>query len=67
MIMKTINTEIPTIKKSNLLVEATPAMSGCCTPRATKEEACCVPSEKPEDNDGACCAQPDDGTACCDK
>lgn len=40
--------------------------STCCTP---KEGAvvCCEPSKSREDNNGACCPQPLDGSTCCNK
>jgi hypothetical protein len=69
---KTINimdtqTEIPVLKKSKITeVKSQPAASSCCAP-THNESVCCTPSENPEDNEGACCAQPDDGSFCCDK
>jgi thioredoxin reductase len=44
---------------------AAPA-SSCCTPRV-EATACCEPSKSPEENNGACCAQPTYGGTCCDK
>lgn len=61
-------TEIPILKKTKIAdVEMeTPVASSCCAP-TNNETVCCTPSEKIEDNKGACCAQPVDGSACCDK
>jgi hypothetical protein len=61
-------TEIPVLKKSKgtEVKTQTPAASSCCAPK-NKESVCCTPSEKLEDNAGACCAQPEDGSSCCDK
>jgi hypothetical protein len=28
---------------------------------------CCTPSVTKDENNGACCAQPVDGSSCCDK
>ena len=59
-------TEIPVLKKS-VVTESknqAPATSSCCAPK-NNESVCCTPGEKPEDNGGACCAQPADGSPCC--
>jgi hypothetical protein len=68
--METKILEIPTLQKSKI-TQATktsaPAASACCAPKDNSASACCTPSEKPEDNGGACCAQPEDGSACCNK
>lgn len=60
-------TEIPVLGKSQVSKsKTTPAATSCCTPKVDAG-VCCTPSEKAEDNGGACCAQPADGSACCDK
>ncbi|HYG02803.1 MAG TPA: hypothetical protein VD927_10185 [Chryseosolibacter sp.] len=68
--MKTNTLELPIVEKAKITNEkkdAAPAASGCCTPKDTSASACCTPSETPQDNGGACCAQPEDGSACCNK
>ncbi|MBT1686177.1 hypothetical protein [Dawidia soli] len=65
--MDTSLENIPVITKTKpapRTIEA-PA-SSCCTPKV-EAAACCEPSKAPEENNGACCAQPTDGTECCDK
>ncbi len=37
-------------------VQSTPGQAECCTP-----------SKTPQENAGACCAQPANGSLCCDK
>jgi hypothetical protein len=60
--------EIPLLKKSKIIrgkIEQ-PVETSCCAPK-NNVSVCCTPSETPEDNGGACCAQPTDGSGCCDK
>ena len=64
--MKTLES-IPVLQKSKVEKKETPVVSSCCTPKDNSASVCCTPSEKPEDNGGACCAQPSDGSACCNK
>lgn len=64
--METIISNIPVIKKSKMEKKVTEAAASCCTPK-TNVDVCCTPSETKEANDGACCAQPDDGSVCCNK
>lgn len=40
--------------------------SACCSPKK-ETSTCCTPSKSREENNGDCCAQPDDGSPCCDK
>ena len=62
-----IETEIPMLVKSKgTFNKKQPATSSCCVPKA-KASVCCNRVETPVDNRGACCAQPEDGSPCCDK
>jgi hypothetical protein len=58
--------DIPVLEKTLLKRTDTIESSVCCT---AKNEAgpCCAPSKTKEENGGACCQQPEDGTACCNK
>ena len=40
--------------------------TSCCTPKV-ESAVCCTPSLTTEENNGACCAQPEDGSPCCNK
>jgi hypothetical protein len=61
-------TEIPVLKKSKSTLEKKELVqpASCCAPK-NNASVCCTPSETPADNGGACCAQPADGSSCCDK
>jgi hypothetical protein len=68
--METNTLQIPILQKSKVNEEKKtkePAASACCTPKDNSASACCTPSATPEENGGACCAQPADGSACCNK
>lgn len=46
------------------------AETACCSTDGQSIQpviSCCTPSKTIEENNGACCAQPVDGSACCDK
>jgi hypothetical protein len=60
-------TGIPVIQKSKITKKekAEPAVS-CCTPK-DNADVCCTPSLSKTENNGACCDQPSDGSACCNK
>jgi hypothetical protein len=62
--MKTKTSEIPALQKIKIVEKET--VTTCCAPK-TNAEVCCTPSVSKEENNGACCAQPADGTSCCDK
>ena len=64
--METIISAIPLIKKSKIEKTKAEAVASCCTPK-NNVSVCCTPSQTEEENGGACCAQPADGSACCDK
>jgi len=69
MIDKTLNrmettSETPVIQKTKITIVKT--VSACCGPK-DNDSFCCTPSETKEGNGLACCAQPADGSACCDK
>lgn len=65
--MNTETLEIPVLKKSKATsVKNDAPASSCCTPKGNAP-VCCTPSETKEENNGACCAQPEDGSACCNK
>jgi hypothetical protein len=66
--METKTEKIPAIQKSKIELKekVESATSSCCTPK-NKESICCTPSQANEENEGACCAQPADGSTCCDK
>jgi hypothetical protein len=64
--MKTKELNIPVIQKTIIGKKEDTAKASCCTPK-NNESVCCTPSETKEENDGACCAQPADGSACCNK
>ena len=62
--MKTNTSDIPALQKIKVVAKET--ATACCTPKNTAE-VCCTPSVSKEENNGACCAQPADGTSCCTK
>lgn len=65
--METNTFNIPVIQKSRpAKKESKIEASACCTPK-NNDSVCCTPSKTKDENDGACCAQPSDGTPCCDK
>jgi hypothetical protein len=65
--MKTENLNIPVIEKNGITSEkAIPAISSCCFPN-NNASVCCSPIPANEDNVGPSCAQPEDGSACCEK
>jgi hypothetical protein len=66
--METTIEKITPIQKSKPEVKSkdVPAASSCCTPK-NNAAVCCTPSETPAENNGACCAQPEVGSSCCDK
>lgn len=58
---------IPVLEKNqDTFSKATTPSSSCCSP-VQPQTVCCTPSQTKDENDGACCAQPADGTACCNK
>jgi hypothetical protein len=58
---------IPILKKSKEIKSTVvKEASGCCS-KLANATVCCTPSKTKEENNGACCAQPEDGSACCDK
>lgn len=68
--METEMINIPLLKKLNIKRSdaqvAINTEASCCTPKANNIQ-CCSPSQSEEAHDGACCAQPEDGSACCNK
>ena len=65
--MNTETLNIPVLQKSKPANEKKEVVtSSCCAPKENAS-VCCTPSENPEDNGGACCAQPADGSSCCNK
>lgn len=65
--MNTNIENIPVLQKAKIKMPKTetPAAS-CCAPKV-ENTACCEPSQTKEENNGECCAQPQDGAVCCDK
>jgi hypothetical protein len=69
-IMETKTLEIPVVQKTKITKEKTQseaAASSCCTPKDNTASVCCTPIETADDNGAACCPQPEDGSACCNK
>jgi hypothetical protein len=67
MIMETRTSDIPVIQKTKVTAKKeVKDPSSCCTPK-NNASVCCTPREPKEESNGACCAQPEDGSACCDK
>lgn len=65
--IETMEMNIPVIQKTTVsAVKKDAQASSCCTPN-DNASVCCTPSETKEDNNGACCDQPEDGSACCNK
>ena len=61
---------LPAVEKINFRPAEKPGSvnqeASCCTPKGNANQ-CCSPSRSREDHDGACCAQPEDGSSCCNK
>jgi len=58
---------IPVLQKTVLKkVKVEEVATSCCTPKSDTT-SCCTPSKTMEENNGACCVQPEDGSVCCDK
>jgi hypothetical protein len=65
--MTTETMEIPVLTKSTISKQIKEVVAAsCCAPKDSAS-VCCTPSQTSDDNEGACCAQPVDGSACCDK
>lgn len=60
--------DIPLLLKSRVNQNQTGvALSSCCAkPAIPAATACCTPVINPQENKGACCEQPGDGSACCE-
>ncbi|WP_290796783.1 hypothetical protein [Flavihumibacter sp. UBA7668] len=61
--------DIPLLLKSRVNQDQTEVViSSCCAiPAVPAATACCTPLNNPKENQGACCEQPEDGLACCNK
>lgn len=64
--METTIEKIPTIQKLTFVKKNSESAAQCCTPKSN-ETICCTPNEAPQENSGACGAQPEDGSSCCNK
>ena len=58
--------EIPLLKKIKISSKSIAEDSSCCLKPAASP-VCCVPAKTEDEYNGACCAQPVEGSACCDK
>jgi hypothetical protein len=56
--------KIPVLQKVTTDKHEVLETSSCCTPKYTNE-VCCEPSKSKATT--VCCAQPEDGSACCTK
>jgi hypothetical protein len=57
---------IPILEKTVLKKVKSVEASPCCTPK-NGASSCCTPTQSAEENSVACCAQPEDGSECCNK
>jgi hypothetical protein len=68
--MKTEILNIPVVEKLRINQQTVSPdqtqTTSCCTPK-NNAPTCCTPSRSAEENNGACCAQPEDGSECCNK
>ena len=59
--------EIPILQKSKESKGLVPKTEPFCCTKPSTPTACYTPSKPEDENGGGCCAQPLDGSACCDK